>query len=203
MATEESKVSYFNTLVFTIVSGIISLLLLLSLFFDFVRQNGFYFVIAVEIGIFSVIAICIFQIMRNESLLNAMRSNALKKLTFTECPDYFVKEDVNGEMMCYNNYSVKDSKGRSYYMRIYPAEEQLPALISQGKEEGVKGKMSLYKIEQTVDFKTGKEQCAVVLQEPVLEGIQPAKREVLQNFVGYSKLPWMHARSRCGPYVDE
>lgn len=204
MATqnENTKISYFNTLIFTIIAGIISLLLLLSLFSDKVKDMAFYFIVAVEIGIFSVVAICIFQIISNEAKLNAQKKNLEAKIAFTECPDYFIRYDEEGETYCENNYTVIDGTGNRLVMRIYPAEPNNlpPSLPSplQNKNE----KFNLLQLQQSKDLTNAKQQCAPVYQEPNLNAAStPAQRDLLSNYVGYSKLPWSHARTRCAPYV--
>jgi uncharacterized membrane protein YhaH (DUF805 family) len=70
MAQNDNKnTSYFNTLIFTIVAGIISLLLLLALVFKPVRDHAMYFIIALEVGIFTIIAVCIYQIVITHTFL--------------------------------------------------------------------------------------------------------------------------------------
>lgn len=203
MATqnENTKISYFNTLIFTIIAGITSLLLLLSLFSDKVKNMAFYFIIAVEIGIFTVVAICIFQIISNEARINAQKKNLEGKIAFTECPDYFIKYDEDSETYCANNYTVTDAAGNRMIMRIYPADVQLPDLPApvQGKNE----KFNLYQLQQSQDLSNAKQQCAPVFQEPNLAAAtSPAQVEQLRQYQGYSKLPWSHARTRCAPYVN-
>lgn len=202
MATqnENTKISYFNTLIFTIIAGIISLLLLLSLFSDKVKNMAFYFIIAVEVGIFSVVAICIYQIISNEAKLNAKKKNLDAKIAFTECPDYFIKYDEDSETYCANNYTVTDGAGNKMIMRIYPSDTNLPDLpaIIQDKNE----KFNLYQLQQSPDLTNAKQQCAPIFQEPnIAAATNPAQAEQLRQYVGYSKLPWSHARTRCAPYV--
>lgn len=200
----DSKVSYFNTLIFTIVAGIISLLLLLSLFSDTVKQNAFYFIIAVEIGIFTVIGICIFQIIANEAKLRALKKQIGAKINFYDCPEYFTKEEKDGDTLCVNNYTIRDISGKKLTLRIYPVDKDMPLPSALPTSTITKNeKFSLYQIEQDPEFKTAKDQCAFVLSEPnVNSATSSAQKERLNRYVGYSKLPWMHARSRCAAYVD-
>lgn len=203
MATqnENTKISYFNTLIFTIIAGIISLLLLLSLFSDKVKEKAFYFIIAVEIGIFSVVAICIFQIISNEAKLNALKKNLEAKIAFTECPDYFIRYDQDGETYCQNHYTTFDKNGTKYVMRIYPADIDVPVSLPtpvQDKNE----KFNLLQLQQSQDLTNAKQQCAPIFQEPnIAAATSPAQADQLRQYVGYSKLPWSHARTRCAPYV--
>ena len=204
MTSETSKTSYFNTLIFTIVTGIISLLLLLSLFIPVVNQNAFYFIIAVEAGIFSVIAICIFKIMYNEYEVNKrMRNLKTTKLSLNECPEYFVRTKNGSDTNCTNNYKVQDSNGQKYTLRIYPDDPLTPLpttlpAATQDKNEV----FMLHQLEQAVDLKDASAQCAMVMKEPPINtATTAAQANTLRQYVGYSKLPWMYAQSRCAPYA--
>lgn len=192
--SDTSKVSYFNTLIFTIVSGILSLVLLMLLFFDFGKKY-IYLIVTVEIGIFTVIGICLYQIIRNEYLLNAMRKNLPERVSFVECPDFFVKQDINNVLTCKNYYSVTKNN-QNYLMKIYPINETLPASFRLNDAgSGVRDEFKLAHIEQSTKLlKEARDQCAVISEEPTLAE--------LAEFQGYSKLPWTHASSRCGAYVD-
>lgn len=198
---ESSKISYFNTLIFTIVSGIVSLILLLTLVMSpKVKEHAFYFVVAVEIGIFAIIVYCIYQIMFNESKLRY--ADITSKISFYECPDYFVKTYQGADTLCVNNYQVTDDNDNKFLLRIYPEDQPLPTELpiqTTSKSE----KFNLYHIEQTQDFKNAKDECAFILNEPQVNlATSAAKQELLNQFVGYSKLPWMHARSRCGTFAS-
>lgn len=200
MTNESSRVSYFNTLIFTIVSGILSLLLLLSLFIDIVKEHAFYFIIAVEIGIFTVIAICIYQIVKNEKMQKNKKLDI--KLSFYECPDYFNKIEENSETYCYNNYQVFDARGKSYVLRIYPESVQLPNSLPVANIDKNE-KFNLYQIEQNPEFKNAKDQCAFIVAEPDTNtAISADQQRMMDQYKGYSTLPWTHAQSRCGPYVE-
>ena len=204
MANDVSKISYFNTLIFTIVSGIISLLLLMILFFDFGKQNA-YFIITIEVGIFMVIAICVYQIIRNESLLNSRKQLSNAKLSFSECPEYFTKTNLGDSVICMNNYKSQEPNGVQYIIKIYDSSEEIPATLQNPqinyteattKKDGFK----LYEIEQTPEFKNAIDQCAYIINEP-----KPTTGTAVQfqsKFEGYSKTPWLHAKARCAPYVD-
>lgn len=192
--SDTSKVSYFNTLIYTIVSGIISLVLLMLLFFDFGKKY-IYFIITVEVGIFTVIAICLYQIIYNEYVLNNMRSKLPERVSFLECPDYFVKQDIDNIIMCKNYYSVRKNN-QEYMMKIYPIDESLPSSFKLDERgSGIRDAFNLYQLEQNNKLlKSAREQCGVVYEEP--------KASELEELRGYSKLPWTHAVGRCGAYVD-
>ena len=138
--------------------------------------------------------------MFNESKLRY--ADITSKITFYECPDYFVKTYEGGDTLCVNNYQVTDSNNNKLILRIYPEDQALPTELpvqTNSKSE----KFNINQIEQTTDFKDAKDQCAFVLQEPQVNlATSAAKQELLNQFVGYSKLPWTHARSRCGTFAS-
>ena len=204
-AQTSSKVSYFNTLIFTIVSGIVSLMLLMLLFFD-LGKKYIYLIITIEVGIFMVIGMCLYMIIKNELELAKGKDKSNVKFSFTECPDYFVKTEDKSRVICKNNYTMIDPSGIKYTMRIYPADKtkyplplSLPATNPNDKNE----QFDLYHIEQTPEFKDARDQCAFVGAEPKLNSsTSAAQKEFMKKYEGYSALPWTHAQSRCAPFVD-
>lgn len=198
---ENSKISYFNTLIFTIVAAIISLLLLLSLIFEQVRKNAMIFVIALEIGIFTIIMICIWQIVANEKHLNALRNTVSPKISFSECPDYYTKATENNQVVCLNNYQITDGTV-SYTILIYPEDKELPMIIPDDVNLTKADKFNLYDLEQNPDFKSARDQCAPIMTEPNLNAAAtPEETEKLKKLQNYSKLPWTHAQARCAAYI--
>lgn len=201
--SESSKVSYFNTLIFTIVSGIISLILLILLFLK-IGQDWAYLILTVEVGIFIVIGICVFQIIRNEKIRNNLKNNLEERISFYECPDYFNKVSIDNINYCKNDHTYTNTDGRKYTMKIYPDDPSTPLppslpAVNTSKNES----FPLNEIEQTVQFKTAIEECNMVLNEPNLaQASSSAEKDFLKKYEGYSKLPWTHARSRCAAYVD-
>lgn len=191
MASENSKISYFNTLIFTIVSGIISLVLIIMLFFP-QGKSLIYMIVTAEIGIFSVIGICLYQIIKNELYLNNMKKNLPNRVSFSECPDYFIREDEKGTTMCKNRYKSRNASNEESTILIYPIDIDLPTSISN-ESNNTYDKMKLYEIEQNVSLlKEAREQCAVLDSSPM--------DSKLTAFNDYSKIAWTHARGRCGPY---
>lgn len=193
MASENSKISYFNTLIFTIVSGIISLILIVLLFFN-VGKDLIYLIVTMEIGIFSVVGICLYQIIKNETDIKNMKKNLPERVSFNECPDYFIKSDEKGTIVCKNSFKSRDGDNNEYNTRIYPADIELPNPLPENSLQKYE-KFNLFHIEQSNKLlKAGRDQCAVINSTP--------PNVELAEFRDYSKIPWTHARSRCGPYTD-
>ena len=193
MASENSKMSYFNTLIFTIVSGIISLLLIVMLFFK-VGKEFLYMIVTMEIGIFTVIGYCLFQIIKNEIYIKNMKKNLPERISFSECPDYFIRTEEGGITVCKNTFKSTDGAGNEFNTRIYPMDIPLPNPLPQNSQQKYE-RFNLYHIEQSNKLlKEARDQCAIVTSMP--------PNTDLAEFRDYSKIPWTHARARCGPYTD-
>ena len=84
------KISYTNTLFFTIFNAIFAIILVLLLFFRIIPSEYMYFIIGVEVGVVLIVAYCIYRIIRFEKFLEAMRNPKNLYIPFDSCPDYFV-----------------------------------------------------------------------------------------------------------------
>lgn len=192
----QSKVSYFNTLIFTIITGIASLILLTLLFFN-IGKEFIYAIITFEVGIFAIIAYCITQIIIAES--NKSKKTTSYVINFDQCPDYYTKKIVNGVEYCFNEYMGKDEAGNNYVMKISPAEvnhepRSLPATVTVS--DTVTGQsyldvFELRKLQDDPNFKTMEEKCALVSKAPVSLDAKYTPHTM------YTYMPWTYAQSRC------
>lgn len=193
------KTSYFNTLIFTILAGIISIILLVLLFFkDFKKYLPF--IITLEIGIFTMIAWCIIQIYLNEKFLAELKKNLNYQISFNTCPDYFTKRIIGDQEICSNEYIYIDDKKQSKIMKVYPADDKsgvvsgmrpLPSTLSmdyKGTEKKWE-KFPLNELDNEPSFKTYAQKCAPLFQSPADSKLSYLK--------GYNLVPWTNARSQC------
>jgi hypothetical protein len=199
MSDEKRKVSYFNTLIFTLAAGIVSILLLALLFFKGFKEY-LPFIIALEVGIFSIIALCITQIMLNESYLNKLKQMAGYQMTFDKCPDYFTKRDSGDKEICSSDYIYKDKGNKNWIMKIYPEDNPLEpmrgsrplpvnlTLDYRGDEQKYE-KFPLHEIEKETSFKTYADKC-----KPLTGDSQDPKLAYLK---GYNLVPWTTMNSKC------
>lgn len=169
----EKRTSYFNTLMFTIIAAIVSLLLLLALFFD-IFKNYMPFIITVEVGIFLIITFCIYQIISNESKFDKYKKASNVSVKFTECPDYYIKKSIirNGKPVeiCSNEYIVQDAYRNKYIMKVYPANqgnELYPLPESHVNDfsttTNAHDKYELNKLDNALDLPTTEKKCAAIL----------------------------------------
>lgn len=200
MANENSKISYFNTLIFTIVSGIISLLLLLALFFEIGKKYA-YLIIMVEFGIFSIILLCIIQIIINERRIAAAKNQRYNKISLQRCPDYFQQiTDGNNAVNCKNGFNILYPDGSQKKILIYPSNptSQFDQVFPQVTASSPKYlSFPLYSTEQSDKLKNANDQCGVIMKDPL-----PTDTVLAPDFTGYSQTPWTYARSRCEQYIE-
>lgn len=197
MSEQTKKISYFNTLIFTIISGIVSLLLLAALFFD-VFKDYMTFIITVEIGIFLVIGWSIWQIVSNEKRLEELRKKKNFTIDFTQCPDYYISRVVDGVTICSNEYIVEDQYRNKRLMKIYPADDisknisyPLPKLHSNIYNKQTSrpvDKFDSTAIDSAGDLPDVQKKCGAVL------GMN-------NTYKDYTQIPWVGVRARCESYA--
>lgn len=203
MREEKKKISYFNTLIFTIIAGIFSILLLLLLF---VKGFKTYlpFIITLEVGIFVIIAICIIQIILNERLFDKLKKNNSFNINFSSCPDYYTKRDIGTTEICSNEYIYTDEQSRKFIMKIYPDDDKLYPLPASYTFDYIENtdtqsgqpkyeKFPLHEIENNTNLKTYNEKCAILNTDPT--------DLKLTNLKGYNLVPWTTMNAKCASLI--
>lgn len=193
-AKVDTKVSYFNTLIFTVITGIISLGIMCLLFFD-IGKRFLYFIIAFEIGIFAIIGFCLYVIISTE---RAKKNNKIKYVVrFDECPDYYTKKIKDGKEFCINKYAVKDTKGNVFIAVITPAEignetVDVPKVISSQETttDPLYTNFELRALESDANIPNLEDKCKLMYNLPPNE-------DKYMPHVHYSFIPWTYAKSRC------
>ncbi len=197
MAFNNQRISYFNTLIFTIISGIASLLLLCSLFFETFKKY-FVCIVTIEIGIFIIIAYCIYKIVKNDNFLKDLLAHNKIVINFDECGDYFIRRtDNKGLYYCSNDYVITDDTNTSYIMKIYPSSMDLPltnSLNYSGSNTSFASgnRLESYQLRELADnsnFATNTDRCRPLYQN-------------VTGYSGYNQVPWTYARSRCESYHE-
>jgi hypothetical protein len=191
MVDAEQKVAYFNTLVFTIISGIVSLGILIFMFFK-PAAKLFPFLITVEIGIFLIIIVTITQIILAEKERNRYKNQKNFTINFTSCPDYYIERNVGDKKICSNEYIVQDKNKVDYIMKILPVEgsysfpeTHTPSYLTDSADD----KFDNLVIANSTALKGNAEKCAALF------GRNDA-------FTAYSHIPWSSVQARCDAYVN-
>lgn len=197
---DNRKVSYFRTLIFTVVSAILSLVMFALLF---VKPELKSFVITIEIGIFSIIAYTIYSIVQHEKLLSQMSDPSKFRFGFDSCPDYYIKriDELTRKDFCSNEYVVVDKESplqKKLIMKIVDENTTLPlnhsaTFTTKDKNTGI----SLQPIKAdkfylddffATELTSNKDRCDVINPNVVTEN---------PKFAGYKTIPWTYTRSRC------
>lgn len=193
MVDAEQRVAFFNTLVFTIISGIVSLGILIFMFFK-PAAKLFPFLITVEIGIFLIIIVTITQIIIAEKERNKYKNKKNFSINFTSCPDYYIERSVDGKQICSNEYIVENENKVSHIMKILPAEGSysFPDMHNPSYTDGTdkaEDKFNNLIIANSAVLKDNAEKCAAVFGRN-------------DSFTAYSHIPWNGVQARCDAYVN-
>lgn len=197
------KVSYFNTLVFTIMSSIVAVCLMSLLFFDRFRP-AWPFIVASDVGLIAIIVYCLFSIVSVERAVDANRLSGNIAINFDTCPDYFVKitdTAKTGKTYCSNEYVVTDSTSRSnYVMKLYPVDPSgnstmafaLPEVhdpnVNASQPPAAYDKFFLSALDSDPTMKTASAKCGPIVNSN--DGVQGP-------YQYYDSLPWSYMKSRC------
>lgn len=191
-----SKISYFNTLIFTIVTGVISLLLLGLLFLD-IGKPFLPFIVALEVGIFLIIGYCIYSIWALDKEMKDATANKRFVVKFDTCPDYYVKRNINGSTYCSNDYTGLNENGDKNVIKILPTEIKGSAVSMPEKlvlssnvlpSDSLVDKFDLYALDKDNNLKDTQAKCNLIHSTP-------ANTDPKHSI--YPSLPWTYAKSRC------
>lgn len=122
---------YLNTMIFAILSGIVSVILLLALVF--VPATAAYgpLIMTVQIGLIAIILAALLRIWWTWSRLHQENGVDVRNvMAVGSCPDYMVakSEGASGGTMCYNNYEGVDG-GISAIWTGTPGNNTAPASV--------------------------------------------------------------------------
>lgn len=197
---DNAKKSYFRTLIFTVISALLSLAIFGLLFW---KPELKVFVITVEIGIFAIIGYTIYSIVQHEKLLNQMSDPARFRFGFETCPDYYIKrtDEETRKDFCSNEYIVVDKErplSNKYLMKIVEENAVLPSKHSatfatkdpETKITSYPAKHDKFYLDDfyAAELVSNKERCDVIDPNVITQN---------PKFEGYKSLPWTYVRSRC------
>lgn len=188
-----STKSYINTLIFTIISAIGSIIFMALLYLG-ILSKYMYFVIALEVGLFLIITYTIYKIMQSKYIYET--SEPVVK--FDHCPDFWtVRNDKNGRPYCSNQWVLRDTYGNKKIIKIYPYSNipntniyTLPTQLDQNPpSDGSPTKFDKFYLDtlQSNDLSSS-DKCNFILNEPA---------DKTSPYIGYTPLPWTTIRSKC------
>lgn len=113
MKQTKGKDIYWNTLIFTILAGLVSIaLLLFMLTGSDLAASLSVFVIAVQLGLLVIIVVCVYRIIIHEQRIeNQEKTGSKNTMSVSSCPDYWVKTEAkqcrnDGHVMIGTNQTV-------------------------------------------------------------------------------------------------
>lgn len=198
---KDNKISYFNTLMFTIFTAIASLGVLSFLLFDF-GKKFIYFIVAFEVGVFTLIGYCIYKIIKGDKKANDIKTKYVVR--FDECPDYYSRKVINGDDFCFNEYLVKDYQGNPVLIKISPAEidgitntpEASTILNTTIPPTDNYSKFKLHRLEADEKIADYSEKCKIVYTKP---SVSDSKYD---NYTHYPDIPYTYIKSRCASLAE-
>ena len=117
---------YFTTMIFTIVSGLICLGLLVLLIYgpETTRQYS-PLIITIQVGLLLNIIIAVLRIMYIENKLDDVTKNSRDNLlSVKECPDYWtLGGNTNGRRVCNRTYSVRTDDSQTVEYKLGRVDE--------------------------------------------------------------------------------
>ncbi len=201
MQNENRRISYVRTLVFTIVSALLSIALFAMIFVKGAR-DWLLFIIVAELGIFGIIFYCIYAIINREKKLQAMRDPKNYVIKFDSCPDYYVKryDTASKGYFCSNEYVVTDARNptKNLIMKVYPENDNSspPTHNPDFKVRNGTGPltdpqpMDKFMIDDfSTKLTTNDERCQVVDPNVAEKSTDKLK--------GYKTIPWTSVQKRC------
>lgn len=114
MSRSVRKSLYFNTMIFTIIAGVISLLLLAALAFGSDMIKTYWaFIVTIEIGLLAVIIVALVRIFAYEKKLKELGERGLNNaVSVDSCPDYWTVSETDGEKkQCIPQYVQRRDDG--------------------------------------------------------------------------------------------
>lgn len=202
--TSDKKVAYFNTLIFTIVTGIISLIVMSLLLFQ-IGKTFMVFIITFEIGVFVIIGICIYNIVKAEKEKSKKHDYMIN---IDQCPDYYskIKNTTNNRDYCVNWFRGKDMYGEETIQRLYPMKtktnadiavlDSFPATDIENQPSTTLNdyrSFDLLKLQEDKNFDQSAK-CSFLFKKAT--GTNSA------DYEDYYLVPWTYARSRCQSLTD-
>lgn len=185
--------SYVNTLVFSIIAGLVSIALLVALIMSPAVGDYAYIVVTVEIGLVLIIVHALYRILSYESSMRRAASLTSKRQIIADtCPDYFTTGyDMNGSISCTNLFRGTDNTGKQFLMAYVPSsayyKDSMGNIVFTGNSADRVIKLSDF------EGKTFDEGCKVVQGRGVDADNKDSQPQVANNFT----IPWSDLRPKC------
>jgi hypothetical protein len=204
MVRTHTQKSYINTLIFVILTSIISLILLYLLYIDILKPY-LYFVVGFEAGTFLLIFYIIYKIIKYEQNITNNKDLSNLIIDFNQCPDLYTKRmDKRGRPYCVNEHRIKDKSGEYKTLKTYPNPHSTrgnPYVLPKNLDNTPPtDNLNSTKYDKfyldTLDngnLKTNFDKCSPIWNEP---------NDKTSLYTGFTVLPWTTVRSKCDNFVN-
>lgn len=210
MTNSLKQQSYFRTLVFTVMAALVSVMLMVLVFFVPQTRDYLALIITIQIGLFLIIAYCIRSVMNKEKDFDNMSNPDNYVVKFDSCPDYFNRklDAVSKRFYCSNEYVVPHpyDPSRQVIAKMmlhdptnvaiqFPDNHSNEYMNTQGAVASKPLPSEKFYIDVLYDksLKTIADKCALVDESSVRE----VPNDPIENRKEYKQLPWTSVRSRC------
>lgn len=186
---EKYDLSYYNLLIFTILSAIISIILIIVVYLQDYKKY-IPFIATLIFGIFGIILYIIIKVYLN----NLDYNNQI--LTFDKCPEYFNKKIIDGKEICTNDSIYYDENNNQFILKVYPVDNinkqfPLPSKLNltYSQSDNKYEKFPLNEINNTASLNNNTKKCSTIygtVTDPDLA-----------TFNQYALTPWTNFKSQC------
>lgn len=192
---EKYNVSYYNLLIFTIISSIFCILLTLILYYQGIEKYMPFLVTLIS-GVVLIIFYYLIVIYLND------KERDEQLLSFYKCPEYYNKKNIGGKEICTNDSLYYDQNNKQYIMKIYPASAKLTTEtyplpskldVNYRPTDNKYEKFPLDEINSTVVFNSNTKKCSPI------KGTVNDKSILSYN--NYSLTPWTNIKSQCSSVI--
>lgn len=188
---------YVNTMIFTIVSGVLSLILLLALIYVPSMAEYSILILTIQIGLLLIIIQALIRLWRERRKRdNNAKVSALNTLRVGFCPDYMVagqdpNDPTNTATICYNTYD-----GTPTGQKIWNDTNSTDILGNSGKPTTIKPPsvgFSLAKLDGALFSNV----CETINDPSSQPPLLTSSTNSVQDVTCTAGVPWTELRSRC------
>jgi hypothetical protein len=185
--------TYINTMVFSIIAGLVSIAMLVALMLSESLNAYMFLIITIEMGLLAIIIHALYRVIAYEAKVRKAINNASSNAFAADnCPDYYtLKYSTSGstEHACRNFFKGRTPDGRPFIMYFVPSD----TFKSTGQGSGVvfPGNPSDDSIKiKTLENLTSSEACRIV------QGL-PAESDSKKDTPNNYSIPWTDLRPKC------
>jgi len=202
--------SYFRTLVFAIISTLISVGLIAVVLLVPQAKQLTTLIVTIQAGLFLITIYCIRQVILKEKQFVKMSDPQNYVVNFDDCPDYFNRkyDEASRKFYCSNEYIVEHpvDTAKQAIMKLmlhdptnttiqFPNYHSNEYMNTKGgtSSKPIPSEKFYSEVFQDKSLTDNIKRCNIVDDSSVVEVVN----DPIENRKEYKKLPWTSVRSRC------